>query len=160
MAYMIECRSCGARTVAGNITWLLHEKQYHTDKQGNVKCKTCGSTEAHIYRKSQLQEEGEHWERWMEAIIRLTDAPEATYQPYAFLTTGEPGGPVRGIHFGYYKDLSKQGGKLKHGHGPGGAPVLNKAMLLRLLRRLGAYGVVTAGELEGLASELRSRDAV
>ena len=94
------------------------------------------------------------------AIIRLSSDSEDTYQPYVFLTTGELGGPVSGVHFGYYKDLTKQNGKLKHGHGPGGAPVLNKQMLLRLLRRLGDYGVVTADELENVAADLRGRDAV
>jgi Zn finger protein HypA/HybF involved in hydrogenase expression len=86
MAYQITCRTCHARTTAGNIAWLLHEKEYHTDKRGNVKCKTCGSTNAHIYRKSQLQEEGEYWERCIEAVIRLADDREASYQPYVFLT--------------------------------------------------------------------------
>ena len=156
MAYLIDCRVCGARTKAGNILWLF--SKYHTDEQGKIKCKKCRSTEAHIHRKSQLQEEGEYWERWMEAIIRLSDNRKAIYQPYTFLTTGKPAGLVSGIHFGYYK--KDRSGKLKHGHGPGGAPVLNKEMLFELLRQLGRFGVISADELDRVAADLRRKDAV
>ena len=63
----------------------------------------------------------------------------------------------RGIRFGYYK--KDRSGKLKHGHGPGGAPVLNKDMLLELLRQLGKHRVISGDELRSIAADLRDKDA-
>lgn len=153
MAYTISCRKCGKDTKAGNIVWLFSE--HHSDPSGNIKCKNCESTEAHIFRNSQLQEEGSCWKRYIEMAIKLSSNEKETYQPYAFLTTGEPGGEIGGIHFGYYKDLRGSGGRLKHGHGPGGAPVIGKDSFLRLARELGRIGVIKPEELEELASEMR-----
>lgn len=154
MAYKIECRDCGKVTTAGNIVWLLRE--YHTDNAGRIKCKECGSTNAHIHSRSKLQEEGQVWERYTQAVVRIETGVK-TYSPYVFLNSAEPDGEVRDIHFNYYKDTSGQGGKLKHGHGPGGAPVLSKEMLLNLLVDLSEHDVITAEDVEDVARRIRKR---
>ena len=149
MAYSIDCRECGKRTVAGNIVWLLSE--HHTDEYGRIKCKSCGSTNAHIFSESKLQEEGKQWRRYTQAVIRIhTGVP--TYTPYVFLNSSEPDGPIQGIHFNYFKDTRSEGGKLKHGHGPGGAPVLSKDELFDLLVALSEHNVISAEDIEEVES--------
>ena len=154
MAYGIKCRDCGAVTSAGNIVLLLSE--HHSDEAGRIKCKKCGSTNAHVPFKSKLQEEGQVWERYTQAVLTV-DTGIKTYTPYVFLNSATPDGEVRGIHFNYFKDTRAQGGSLKHGHGPGGAPVLSKQELLNLLLDLSEHGVITAEEVEDVAQRIRDR---
>jgi len=102
---------------------------------------------------SPLQEKGEIWERWIKGIIRIKTDYE-TYSPYIFLTADTEDGQVNGIHFNYYKDTRSQGGRLKHGHGPGGASVLNKAELLVLLEKLILFGCISVAEIDGLLKRI------
>ena len=82
-------------------------------------------------------------------MVRITTDFE-TYCPYVFLTAQEKDGEVDGIHFNYYKDTRPGGGKLKHGHGPGGAPVFSKSELLQLLKKLITYGCFSSEDLRPL----------
>lgn len=137
MGYLIKCNSCKQDTWASNIVDLVNE---HTEKNGKIKCTTCGSPNASIYQKSKLLEEGETWERYIKGVIPIKTDFE-TYTPYVFLTAQTEDGEIDGIHLNYYKDTRKDGGKLKHGHGPGGAPVFSKDELFQLLEKLVTYGV-------------------
>jgi microsomal dipeptidase-like Zn-dependent dipeptidase len=74
-----------------------------------------------------------------------------------FLNSATPEGEVRGIHFNYFKDTRPQGGSLKHGHGPGGAPVVSKDELLSLIVDLSQHGVITAEDVEDVAQRIRDR---
>ena len=116
----------------------------HTEKNGKIKCTACGSLNASIYQKSKLQEEGKTWERYIKGGIPIETEVE-TYTPYVFLTAQAEDGEIDGIHFNYYKDTrdprKKDGGKLKHGHGPGGAPVFSKNELFQLLEKLVEYEI-------------------
>ncbi len=52
----------------------------------------------------------------------------------------------------YYKDTRGSGGRLKHGHGPGGAPALAKDECLDLIEKLVANGFLRVSDLRRLAS--------
>jgi hypothetical protein len=147
MPYEIKCNDCGKRTKASQIVDLITK---HVNESGRFVCKECSSTDTYIYKSSVLQENGETWERWIRGIIQIQTDYE-TYSPYVFLTaSGEQEDPD-GIHFNYYKDTrSQKGGRLKHGHGPGGAPVLSKDEYLQLTRRLLELGVLTKEDIETL----------
>lgn len=148
MAYDIKCRSCGAVTWADNIVNLLKE---HADSTGRFLCATCQSVDTYIYRESPLQEgQGEYWRRWIKGVIRIeTGGP--TYSPYIFLTAESEDGPVSGLHFNYYKDTrSQQGGRLKHGHGPGGAPVLGVTDLLTVFEYLIRNNLISKDQIRHL----------
>ena len=151
MGYVMEC-SCGHQTGAANIVDLIRS---HTDPQGWLVCGQCNRPGAYIQRRSELQE-GELWERCIKGAIPVeTDYP--TYTPYVFLTAASPTDEPTGVHFNYYKDTRSDGGRLKHGHGPGGAPVLSLDELLQLLRKLGRARFLTPEHLEQVASEIRNQ---
>jgi hypothetical protein len=151
MPYDVECRNCREHTWAGNIVALLSE---YTDSVGRFVCSHCESTDTYIYRESALQEEGEVWTRWIKGVIQI-DSGIPTYSPYVFLTANEEDGKPSGLHFHYYKDTRRQpNGRLKHGHGPGGPPVLDNADLFVILRRLVEIGVVSRNDVKSFADEL------
>lgn len=147
MAYDITCRDCKKITYAAEIVDLIHN---HLDELGRLVCSYCKSTNTHIYRESKLQEERWDWKRYIKSVVAI-DTGVPTYTPYIFLTSDEENGAITGIHFNYYKDTRSQpNGKLKHGHGPGGAPVLSKEELFQLLRYLVRIGIITQADIESL----------
>lgn len=151
MAYDIECRNCREHTWAGNIVDLLDE---HTDSTGRFICSHCASTDTYIYRESQLQEEGETWERWIKGVIRIDSGIE-TYSPYIFLTADSEDGEPTGLHFHYYKDTrAYPNGRLKHGHGPGGPPVLGNNDLFIIIKQLVDLDVITKNQVQSVAAQL------
>ena len=152
MGYLVKCgsRDCGKETFVDNITDLVDNQ---TDSQGRLKCAICGHTGAYVYRESKLQEKGQTWPRWIKGVIRITTSFE-TYSPYVLLSADTEAGAVTDVHFGYYKDMRPQGGKLKHGHGPGGGPALNKEEILQLVKRLLLYGFLSADDIESVLSGL------
>jgi hypothetical protein len=106
-----------------------------------------------IYRSSDTQE-GETWERWIKGVIRI-DSGQPTYCPYIFLTADTEDGPITGLHFNYYKDTrALPNGKLKHGHGPGGAPVLDVDDLFTILRQLVSDEIVPKERLREFADSI------
>lgn len=153
MAYDIECRSCRQHTWAGNIVDLLRDCM---DERGKFVCQHCGGTDTFIYRKSKLQEEGEVWERWIKGVIRIDSGIE-TYCPYIFLTADSEDGEPTSLHFHYYKDTrSKPNGRLKHGHGPGGPPVLDNKHLFLIIDRLVSLGILSKEEIKSFVDRLLS----
>ena len=152
MAYEITCPRCRHSTWARNIVDLIEK---HTNEAGRLVCETCKQPNAYIYRSSKLQEQGQTWDRWIKGVIRI-ETLVPTYSPYVFLTADGPQGSeseVNGIHFNYYKDTRADGGALKHGHGPGGAPVLSPGELLALVKALTASGIYSVNELKALVTE-------
>ncbi|HWR83395.1 MAG TPA: hypothetical protein VN285_08835 [Candidatus Deferrimicrobium sp.] len=146
MAYRIQCLSCDKETWATNIIDLIEN---NTDGMfeshgGKLKCGSSGA-QGYIRVESKLQEEKETYIRFIKAVVRIrTDG--ATYYPYIFLNSSTKGGDVDHLHFNYYKDTRAQpGGKLKHGHGPGGAPVFGKPEFSKLLDRLRECGFLGPG---------------
>ena len=152
MGYDVKCRTCDATTWAGNIVDLV---KHHTTVSGRFVCVKCSGTDTFIYRISDLQEGPEEkWERWIKGII-LIDSGIQTYSPYVFLTADSEDGPVTGLHFHYYKDTrSRPGGRLKHGHGPGGPPVLQTDDLFQILERLVTQGILPKERVQNFASRL------
>jgi hypothetical protein len=150
MAYDIKCRTCGAITWPGNIVDLFQDC---TNDKGRFVCSECGSVDTFIYRTSDTQE-GETWERWIKGVMRI-DTGIPTYSPYIFLTSDAEDAPINGLHFNYYKDTrAMPNGKLKHGHGPGGAPVLHVDDLFTILRQLVSDEIVSKERLSQFASSL------
>lgn len=140
----------GTITWAANIVDLFHE---HTNDRGRFVCSKCGGTDTFIYRSSNIQE-GDTWDRWIKGVIRI-DTGYPTYCPYVFLTADEEDGPINGLHFNYYKDTrSLPNGKLKHGHGPGGAPVLGVDDLFVILRQLVADKIVSKERVREFADKI------
>lgn len=148
MGYLIKCSSCHQQTWAPNIINLIKE---HTENSGKIKCIGCGSSNASVYRESKIQEKEEYWRRYIKGVIPIKTEFE-TYTPYIFLTAQAEDGEVNGIHFNYFKDTRNEGGgKLKHGHGPGGAPVFSKDELFQLLEKLIDYGFIKEDEISNLS---------
>ena len=117
MTWRIKCNSkCGKETWAGNIDELIKN---HRDSDGWFLCE-CGK-HGHIEKSFDLQEPGETWEPYLRGIIPLGKRKD-TYQPFVFLVSYKPNGPVNDIWFSYYKDTRPTGGRLKLGYGPGGPP--------------------------------------
>jgi hypothetical protein len=152
MAYDLKCRTCDTRTWAGNIVDLLKD---HTNESGRFVCSKCSGTDTFIFRSSVLQEGPEEtWERWIKGVIRI-DSRIETYSPYIFLTADLEDGPVTGLHFHYYKDTRAQpGGRLKHGHGPGGPPVLEIDALFNILEHLVTQGILPKERVRDFALRL------
>ncbi len=152
MGYDIKCQPCDAHTWASNIVDLLKE---HTDHAGRFVCSKCSGHDTFIYRISDLQEgPGETWERWIKGVVTI-DGGIKTYSPYIFLTADAEGGPITGLHFHYYKDTRDQpGGRLKHGHGPGGPPVLGFEDLFHMLRHLVTQGMLPKERVYEFARQL------
>jgi hypothetical protein len=151
MAWLLRCGEllCRRVTPVANIVDLIRN---HTGCGGWLTC-PCGKA-AYIEKAFDLQEPGQTWEPFLRGIIPLGD-PNGTYQPFVFLVSYSPDGPVTDVWFSYYKDL-RPAGRLKLGYGPGGPPVLGKAKLLELLRRLLEVGVISPDELDQL---IPTRDA-
>lgn len=149
--YDIQCRKCKQLTWAVNIVDLLKE---HVDAAGRFVCAHCGNTDTFIYRESPLQEEGEFWQRWVKGVIQIDSGIE-TYSPYIFLTADSEDGELTGLHVHYYKDTrSFPKGRLKHGHGPGGPPVLYNHDLFTIIEHLVTIGVVSKEEVQSFANRL------
>ena len=146
MAYPIKCPKCPEESYPANIVELIDK---HTNKKGELVCEFCGRAGAYVYQESALQEKGKEWKRYYKGIVPLPSR-DRWYSPYAWLVADAPRARARAIQLCYYKDLRPDGGKLKHGHGPGGTPVLGKRELLHLLRRLAAYGVLTKSDVKSI----------
>lgn len=151
MAYDIECRKCREHTWAGNIVDLLKN---HTNEEGKFVCRHCTSTDTFIYRESKLLEEGEVWKRWIKGVIQIDSGIE-TYSPYIFMTADSEDGEPTGLHFHYYKDTrGYPNGRLKHGHGPGGPPVLGNNDLFTIIEHLLSIGVLSKKDIKDFADSL------
>jgi len=151
MPYDISCKNCNEYTRASNIVDLFKE---HTNKEGKFVCSHCRGTDTSIYRESDLQEEGEVWKRWIKGVIQIDTGIE-TYFPYIFLTAGSEDGNPTGLHFHYYKDTRKYpNGQLKHGHGPGGPPVLVNEDLFTIIRNLVQAGIMSIDDVQSFANNL------
>jgi len=143
MGWLIKCNAkCGAETWAGNIDELIRN---HRDNNGWFLCR-CGK-HGYIEKSFDLQETGETWKPYLRGIISL-GAQGDTYQPFVFLVSYEPDGPVNDIWFSYYKDTRPAGGRLKFGYGPGGPPVLGKEQVLQMLRQLRSMGCLSQKEID------------
>ena len=135
MPYEISCGIHGV-SCASDILDLIEK---HTDgtfglNGGRVVCPTCKRPAAIL--KSYKLQEGETWKCQIREVVRIpSEIP--TYVPYVLFTTGEEAGIVSdGVMISYYKDTRLHGGRLKHGHGPGGPAVLGRAEVLMLIRHL------------------------
>lgn len=146
MPYTIKCPTCREETYAPNIIRLIDE---HLDERGAIVCVSCGRAGAYIHLKSALQEKGRKWERYVKGVIRVPTR-DPGYSPYALLIADGVRTQASAVQLCYFKDLRSRGGKLKHGHGPGGTPVLGKTELVQLLRRLAVYGALTKGDLKAI----------
>jgi hypothetical protein len=109
--------------------------------------------------ESILQEKGETWKRFVKAVIPIrTEFP--TYSPYIFLTVTAETDVVTGIHFNYFKDTRKEGGKLRHGHGRGGVPVLLVSELLNLIEDLVVSGCLSVAEIDARLKNIVQTEGV
>lgn len=143
MAWLIKCNSeCGTETWVNNISELI---KHHRDSSGWFLCR-CGKY-GHIEKCFNLQEPGETWKPFLRGIIPLGDN-EDIYQPFVFLVSYEPDGPVNDIWFSYYKDTRSSGGRLKLGYGPGGPPVLGKGQVLQMLKHMRSIGCLSQEEID------------
>lgn len=150
MPYQIQCRTCQAATWADNVVTLLDD---HTGPTGRFNCANCNGTDRYIYKSSELQEEGEVWKRWIKGVIRIHSGIP-TYSPYIFLTADTEDGDINGLHVHYYKDTRPAGGRLKHGHGPGGPPVLGLNDLFTIIKHLVDAGILSKEAVEDFAAKL------
>jgi hypothetical protein len=150
MAYWFHCRECSSDTWTANIVDLFNN---HTNASGRFVCSNCKSTDTYIYKRSELREPGEIWERWIKGAIRI-DSESETYSPYVFLTADTEDGDITGLHFNYYKDLRPQGGRLKSGAGPGGGPVLGVEDIFHILRHIIEIGALTKQDAEHRISQM------
>jgi hypothetical protein len=143
------CCGDGHSSCAKDILDLIEN---HTDSGfgengGTVICSSCGKP-ATIFRAYKLQEKGRTWECWIRQVVRIPSEIE-TYVPYMLFTTGSEAGKVSdGVMISYYKDTRKAGGRLKHGHGPGGPAVLGRDEIKRLIRYLVASKVISVSDVE------------
>jgi hypothetical protein len=145
MGYKIDCDACKISSWASNIVELIEN---HLDRNNMLKCSNCGASGAFIYKTSETQSNQGPWERWVKGIIRIdyNDEYSKDYHPYVFLIHhGEsPHGKIDSVQISYYKDHRKIGGALKHGHGPGGTPVLDLIDVSNIHQKLIEIGVVSA----------------
>ena len=118
--WTIYCPHCKETTKPGNIVKLM----CHLDKKGLFVCWHC-KRNGYIEKKFDLQEGG-NWKPYLKGILKPDWVGERhLYSPFVFLVSDTPESPVKDIWFCYYKDMRKDGGRLKMGHGPGGPPVFN-----------------------------------
>lgn len=150
MSWQIKCTDakCGCESWAGNIVDLISD---HRTKDGFFRS-NCGKP-GYIEKSFSLQEEGETWEPYLRGLLSLGQVGD-TYQPFVFLVSYKPDGPVSDVWFSYYKDLRSAGGRLKLGYGPGGPPVLGAKDLLILIGRLVELGALKAKDIERLARKV------
>lgn len=150
MGYEIKCdrEGCGKSVKVANIVDLIRD---HTDEDGYFPCsdKNCNG-KGYIKKEFALQEKGKQWRFFIVGVIPLSKNAKDTYQPYIFLCSYQnegdtakdlPRGKATDAWFCYYKDLREEGGKLKHGHGPGGPPVLQIQRVKDLVVELAAKGL-------------------
>lgn len=129
--YLICTDSNCSGTITPNIPAMLDN---HLDDQGIFRCR-CGAP-GYMERNFKLQEDGQTWEPFLRGAIKLAN-PEDTYQPFVFLCSSTPDGPIDETWFCYYKDTRKYpGGRLKMGYGPGGPPVLGNDSIVELVHRM------------------------
>ena len=125
MPWDIQCNRCDQSTRAREIADLICN---HRDKElGFFLCSACGSP-GHIERRYKVQDPEESpWEPFLRgALLPKADRYGPSYQPFVFMVSGAPDGPIESAWFCYYKDLrKKKDGRLKMGHGPGGPPVFD-----------------------------------
>jgi hypothetical protein len=145
MSYKIDCPACKKETFAANIIELIEKCR---NEDGYFKCLACGS-KGYISKEFKLQEDGEEWKPYLRGIIKLGEK-DNTYQPFVYLVSDEPEGPILSQWFCYYKYTEHENGikKLKLGHGPGGPPVLGKDKLLELVKSLKKLNIITQEELQ------------
>lgn len=153
MAYMIHCPTCNQDSWVSNIVDLIDN---HTDdtfgcEGGKLICGYCGK-EGYIHQKSKLLEPGQYYERFIRAVIRI-DTGIPTYSPYIFINSDSEDEGINHIHFNYYKDLRSEGKNLKHGHGPGGAPVFDAMELLQLIEGLIKIGILNKRDLKKMIGQ-------
>jgi hypothetical protein len=124
MAYPVKCAQHGVSSASD----ILNLIEAHTDKGfgddgGIIVCPICKAP-ASVFKRYKLQEKDRTWDCWIKRIVRIpSEFP--TYTPYVLFTTGEEAGTVyESVMISYYKDTRKEGGRLKHGHGPGGPAAL------------------------------------
>ena len=143
MGYLINCDKCKQDSWADNIVDLIDN---HLDKQNLLKCSNCGASGAYICKLSETQEKGE-WERWIKGVIRIDykEKEIKNYHPYIFLLSHDGSkGKINSVQISYYKDLRKtKDGRLKHGHGPGGTPVLNLKDMKNIFQELFRLGLIS-----------------
>ncbi|MGD0828651.1 MAG: hypothetical protein ABSA09_11280 [Desulfobaccales bacterium] len=142
MGYTINCDACEQASWAGNIVELIEN---HTDDNQMFKCTNCGSSGAYIHKIYETQGNEDPWEPYFKGIIRIDykEAELKDYHPYVFLIGhGGPQEKVNSLQISYYKDLRETGGSLKHGHGPGGAPVIGLSDFANILHKLIGIGVM------------------
>ncbi len=139
MPYDIKCcdNKCGASTWAENIVSLIND---HAHDSGYFRCAACGGN-GYVHKSFSLQEKGEVWDPHLFGVIPLGESG-STYQPYIFLCGYAPGDKPTDAWFCYYKDTRATGGTLKHGHGPGGPPVLALTQVAWLADELKARKLV------------------
>ncbi len=147
MPFTIKCSdgNCNKKTKSANIVELINK---HRDGNGQFIC-ACGQR-GYIEKSFSLQEKGQVWEPYLQGIITLGKFCDS-YQPFVFNVSYSPNGKTDSLWFSYYKDLRKQGGRLKLGYGPGGPPVLHKDMLKELIKKLIELQILTKEEIKLLA---------
>ena len=148
MAWPIECSHCGKVTHPENIVELI---KHHLDDQGRILCGQCKKP-GYIEKTFKLQEkDAPPWKPYLRAIIRPADyanAPDSTYQPFAFLVSYAPDKDPEDVWFCYYKDTRREpGGRLKMGHGPGGPPVFNAEEVVDLVAQMVRSGCLCADKV-------------
>lgn len=144
MGYTIRCDFCKQVSWASNIVDLIDN---HLDTEHILKCSNCGKSGAYIHMESSTQSNEGTWERWIKGVIRIDykdeNGEESTYHPYVLLHSHEgPQGQIDSVQISYYKDHRPLGGRLKHGHGPGGTPVLDLIDIKNILQKLIAMKIV------------------
>ncbi len=149
MAYEVKCtkEGCGDKHWPGNVIELLEMR----DPNGFFEC-TCGKEHGYVEKNFELQEKGEVWEPFLRGAV-LLGAQDDSYQPFVYLVSYSPTGPINDLWFAYYKDTRRSGGRLKLGYGPGGPPVLGNEQVLSLLKELLEIGAVRRDQLEALLSK-------
>lgn len=157
MSWPIQCEHCGQIHVAPNIVELI---THHLDVQGRILCGHCGCP-GYIEKTFELQEQdAPPWKPYLRTIIRPADyvnAPNSTYQPFAFLVSYAPDKDPADVWFCYYKDTREQGGRLKMGHGPGGPPVFTAEEVLDLVAQMVRCGCLDADKaVDAIRSAERS----
>jgi hypothetical protein len=145
MPYAVKCiKGCADISWPGNIVELLKIR----DQSGFFKC-ACGKSRGYVEKSFALQEKGEVWEPYLRGAVALGEQDD-TYQPFVYLVSYSPDGPIDNFWFAYYKDTRESGGRLKLGHGPGGPPVLGTEQLLSLLKELMIVGAINRSHIQKL----------